>query len=280
MPLSTDGLSAALKRLVGPVYVPVFFVSRAWAGVTPALPAYLTGLGAGLAFVGVVVSMRGVGQVVSDLPGGMIISRFGLERVVTLSYILSIVANSGLIVARSLPVITLLVFLSGLFSSILITGIMTYVRLTVPALIRGRALSLVGGSLRVGALVGPVIGGLLADTLGMGWVFGLRTTAQIVGLISFAATVGRHEDVRATSQSVRVQSQALFAGIADRIPALLSVGFAILILSLLRASRSIVLPLWGEHLGMSATIIGVVMSIGAAFEIGRASCRERVSFTV
>jgi sugar phosphate permease len=46
-----------------------------------------------------------------------------------------------------------------------------------------------------------------------------------------------------------------------------TVGFAIFTLMLLRAARQIIMPLWGDALGLSPAVIGQVMSASAAIEL-------------
>jgi MFS family permease len=48
---------------------------------------------------------------------------------------------------------------------------------------------------------------------------------------------------------------------------LATVGFAIFTLMLLRASRQIIMPLWGDSLGMTPAVIGQIMSASAAVEL-------------
>lgn len=256
-----------LLRLLGPVYLPMACLSFTWSSIVPAFPAYLSGLGAGVVTIGLAMSMRGIGQLASDLPGGVIMARFGLRRVVIVSYVVSILLNLALAFTASVVTIIVLLFASGLFSSVLVTGIMTLIRITIDADLRGRALALAGGALRVGMLLGPPLGGLIADRLGMAQVFALRGIVLALGLVSFAATVPAHEQLTAQRRPLVASLQALRHGLHDRMKALLTIGFAILVLSLLRTAREIVLPLWGDRIGLGATGIGLAIGVGAAFDL-------------
>jgi len=256
--------------MIAPAYIPVFFFAFSLSAITPVFPRYLAGLGAGVATIGVVVSMRGLGQVFSDMPGGFLLARLGIRPVVVASYVLSIVSNVALYVLRDIPSIAAVVFVSGFFTSILITAIMARVRTTVPAGMRGRALSGVGGSLRVGMLFGPVIGGVLAERFGVPVIFLVRAVAFAAGLTSYLA--GATDTARAASRDpapfgLRDTLGRLRAGLAGRWYAIATVGFAILILSILRSAREVIIPLWGEQLDLAPARIGFAMSIGAAFDL-------------
>lgn len=273
-------LRSVLGALVAPAYIPVFFLAFSWAAVTPVLPQYLGGLGAGVATIGLVVSMKGFGQLTSDLPGGFIIARWGLRRIVVTSYIFSIIVNAVLFCVRGIPWIAAFVFISGFFTSILITAIMTLVRTTVVAGMRGRALSGVGGAVRVGMLIGPVAGGIIAERLGVPAIFLIRAAAFGAGLMSYlisdrhapddiSSGVGHGTTVipRRDRTSIAHGIAQLRKGLTDRWYTVLIVGFAILVLSILRSSREVILPLWGERLLLSPTRIGIAMSVGASFDL-------------
>ncbi|MDA3951821.1 MAG: MFS transporter [Spirochaeta sp.] len=265
---------AVALKLVAPTYLPVLFLTFSWSALAPAFPQYLAGLGAGVATVGLVVAMKGIGQLASDAPGGFILAAWGLRPVTVFSYLLAIGANIALFATRSVPVITALTFVSGFSTSILLTTVMAMIRMTVVAHFRGRALSGVGGAVRVGMLIGPVVGGVVAERFGVPAIFVLRTVALSLGLAFFVAgTPGALDSPAAAGVLHRVPPSPLatlrhVAGeLRGRWFAVVTMGTSILILSVLRSSREIILPLWGRAAGFSPAAIGVAMSIGAAFDL-------------
>jgi len=279
-----DGSPGSIfRRLLAPAYLPVLFLSFAWSALTPAFPQYLTGLGAGLSMVGLIIAMKGFGQVASDLPGGFFLAWWGLRRATIASYVVAIVANGILFFSRSVPVITVLTFLSGFSTSILLTTVMTTVRKSVPPEMRGRALSGVGGSVRFGGLLGPIAGGFIAETMGVPPIFLLRVVSLTIGMVAFMAGMPKdsppaagHRDGAPSGPppppgpagplSVGALRQ-LIHELSGRWHAIATVGFVILILSILRSSREILLPLWGNAEGFSPSAIGLAMSIGGAFDL-------------
>jgi MFS family permease len=272
------GIAIHLRRLVLPVYVPMILVSLAISAPVAGFPQYLAGLGATVAVVGVVISMKGLGNVVSDLPSGIILGRVRLRRVVQVALLLAAIASACMALIDSVPAIAMLVLVTGTMTSMVVTAMMTYVRIAVPAGSRGRALSLTGGAVRIGALLGPIAGGVLADLYGLPAAIGLRAVCFFAAFVAFALSPDRGigapgrgragaGDARASRVGLLAQIRSIGTGLRGRGFALATVGFAILMLQLLRASRHIVLPLWGDSLGLSTTLIGTVMSVGAALEL-------------
>lgn len=272
-----SGVMIHLRRLVMPVYLPMVLLSIGIAAPVPAFPQYLASLGASVAVVGVVISLRGVGNMISDLPGGLILGRFRLRTIVQTVLLLSSASSAVMAIVPDVATIAVMVLLMGITTSVVITAMMTYVRIAVPADSRGRALALNGGSLRIGALLGPLAGGLLADAYGVPAALGLRAVAFFASFVVFSLSpdrgigapgrrAGRERDI-ASAPTLRAQLSSIGQGVRGRGRALLTVGFAILMLQLLRSARNVVLPLWGDELGLSATLIGSVMSLAAGLEL-------------
>jgi len=129
-------------------------------------------------------------------------------------------------------------------------------------------LSTVGGSFRAGGLIGPVVGGLLVDSFGLPWTFVLRAACLAGCVAAVVLSPDRSVGVPKTESKpgFREQASLVADGMQGRWFALITVGSAVMILSLLRAARSIALPLWGDALSLSATTIGLIISAGTAMD--------------
>ncbi|MCK4515212.1 MAG: MFS transporter [Spirochaetaceae bacterium] len=262
------GASVHLKRLILPIYLPMFLLSAGISAPVAGFPQYLGGLGASLAIVGLVVSLQGIGNLISDLPGGMILTRMRLRPVMIVCYLTAAGASIGLSLTSNLVVIGALVLVSGTMISVIVTAMMTYVRLTVPATSRGRTLSTVGGSFRAGGLIGPVVGGLLVDSFGLPWTFVLRAVCLAGSVAAVMLSPDRSVGVPKTEfkPGLRKQASLVADGMKGRWFALITVGSAVMILSLLRAARRFALPLWGDALSLNVTTIGLIISAGSAMD--------------
>ena len=209
---------------------------------------------------------------------------WGSRRVTIVAFGVAIGSNALLFWVRAVEIIGLFTFVSGFATSILVTAVLTLIRAQVPASFRGRALAGVGGALRFGMLLGPAAGGMIAEQFGVPMVFLLRATLLLAGAISFAAgTLGTvtpyrndhsiHTPKEAETAEDRLGARVLaplkpvIRGLQGRWYAVGTVGFGILILSILRSSREVILPLWGAHLELSVAEIGLAMSLGAGFDL-------------
>ena len=280
----------ALLHLVLPVYLPMVLFATAIFAILPGLPSYLTTIGASVGIVGVILALRGGGTLLIDLPGGLLLGRVGSRRIMTLAASVLVGVGVILAVAPVLAVAALCILLIGGMSALFVLGLQGHVRATMEPGLRGRALSSVGGSMRIGALVGPAIGGAVTEAFSMSATFVLfalfiGASLTLVSLFLPGIDRGRgapargHRRADAGGESgaaaprapVGPRADARFATIrrliTHPVPGMYAVGGALIALMLLRASRSVILPLWGESIGLSVSRIGFVMSGAALFDL-------------
>ncbi len=90
----------------------------------------------------------------------------------------------GLVAARAVQ---------GLGASMMTPQTMSVITRTFPAERRGQAMALWGATAGVATLVGPLVGGLLIDSLGWEWIFFVNVPVGVVGLVLAARLVPRLE---------------------------------------------------------------------------------------
>jgi MFS family permease len=285
---NTTNSRTVIRALILPLYLPMVFLSAGMAAPIPGFPQYLSGLGASVGLIGLIISLRGVGNIIADIPGGLIIQRLGVRSVVLAFFTISTAMAAVIALVPVLWVIAIAKVLMGLSNAVITLGMMAYVRQTVVSAHRGRALSLAGGSLRIGMLVGPFVGGLLAEAVGVPAAFAFQAVVTFLGFVLVAvgleplrrgspapaspttpAAAGGGTDARTAPAGAAQGStiDRLREGLKGQAFKLSTVGFAIFTLMLLRAARQIIMPLWGDALGLSPAIIGQVMSASAAVEL-------------
>lgn len=268
----------SIRSFILPIYLPMVSLATALFAVLPGLPAYLGGIGAPVALVGTVVALRGLGTLVADLPAGVLLARLGERRIILLA---GSILTAAMVALAALPVLiptAIAVFAVGAATATFALGMQSYVRSTTVTRQRGKALSSVGGSLRIGALIGPAIGGVISGRLGMSWTFVFSAVCGSLALLLVARFLRREDLPQNERPDASDESSHNATGLAESltvyrrlltrpVPGMYAVGAAVLALSILRASREFVLPLWGGHIGLGVETIGYVMSAGAVFDL-------------
>ncbi len=256
-----------MLQLVPGFYLPVVFLATGFSAAIPGTPAYLVGLGATPALVGLILAVRTSGNVIADLPGGFAVSRIGPRAIAVSASIAAGLSSLVLAAADNLLVFALASAVRGSATSMLLLASLAEVRLRIPAETRGRALASAGGAIRIGGLIGPAIGGVLAEGRGMPSVFVIQAVLAGLAAISIMLDSGYTRGPLPRSESPDGSRARLVPEMRGRWRATFLVATGIGMLQLIRIGRSVFVPLAGEAAGMSVSEIGYVLSISGFLEL-------------
>jgi MFS family permease len=140
----------------------------------------------------------------------------------------------------------------------------------VPMQYRARALSTLGGSFRLGYLIGPFIGaGVISLTGAAASVFWIHiagcVAAAVVLLVladpekTFSALPRRRETPG--EREVEDEARGLFHTIRTNHRVLLTLGMGSTLVAALRASRQVLLPLWAVSIGLHETQTSLIIGV-------------------
>lgn len=259
--------SAALtvRRLVWEVYLPWSSASLGRGMLIPVLPLYLLEQGLSFTMVSVVLAAMGAGAVLGALPAGGLVGRIGEDGLfaVALATMAAAVALLGVTSAVVALVAFRLVYGAGTIG-IRMSGQLLITRTVVPAA-RGRAMAFLGGTARMTAFVGPILGGVLADRFGFTAAFVVCGAVTALGLGPFVAARrgGNHRAERAPGRVRPSLGDALVRH--RRLLVLAGIGPALVMA--VREGRNVVVPLIGDDLGLSATAVGALVAVGTGADM-------------
>ncbi len=151
--------------------------------------------------IGVVLSLLGVIMAVVQAPAGYLSDRFGTLPLIRASLILGVIAAGMMAAAKSLPF-----FVAGLIvysiTSFIVAPRNSYITQMRGSWSAQRGISFVSGSLQVGEIFGPMLGGRIAQTAGLEMVFrysaGLFLIATVIAFFARRPVVQREEQESGT----------------------------------------------------------------------------------
>lgn len=141
-------------------------------------PIYLTELGANVVQVGGILGLAGLAMTVAHIPAGVIADHIGRKAVMSASWITGLLAAWMMFLARSLPTFVLALVLYNL-TAFVMSPMSSYVTAARGPWSVGRALTTVSASFNAGAVIGPVVGGLIAGGTGLRNVYGAAASLFI-----------------------------------------------------------------------------------------------------
>ena len=247
----------------------------------PVLPLYVRELGGTDRSVGFITSSRSIGGLIFTLPSGFLAGRYGCKRVSLTGIAIYFI---GCVWGGFVKGINALVFtrlLCGVAYVLYVVPAQTFVRLSVPQAMRGRVLSMIGGVYRIGGLLGPLAGGLLAQHLGFRAPFFIQAAAVAVAFPIVVAKMqsdpndpdAQPPDAAARSATpsgaaaVPAEHAGLRMYVRQNLATLLPVAAGAAILAMVRGIRDLLVPLYASDLGLSRAQVGFVTAFSNVGEV-------------
>jgi MFS family permease len=168
------------------VWVILAAASIGVAAVLPVLPIFATEQGADPRFIGwMVASFCGANLVCLPL-GGWLSDTLGRKPVMAIGLAAYGLASLGFLLTRDLTLFILLRGIEGAAAACVVPAAIAYAADHAPEGEQGTVMARMTAAENVGILVGPLVGGLMADSLGLAspfWVLGLLCGVCLILLI-------------------------------------------------------------------------------------------------
>jgi MFS family permease len=247
--------------VLGSIYLPALLFSIGEGSVIPIAASRATQLGAPLALGSVIAGSLVIGQLLGDIPSGYAVSRFGERNAMLASTALSFLAIVLCILAPNAYIFGLGILVLGVSSATF--GLARHALLTsnVPKPNRARALSLLGGVARLGLFIGPAISAVIITNIDIRAVF-LVHAAACLAVVAVLLILPPPPTVRAPVIDADAAMELHnYRGVFLRL------GSAVALLSAIRSSKSLMVPLWGLIIGIPPAEIAVIASVSAGAEL-------------
>jgi len=250
--------------------LPTLLFSTGEGAIIPVIPVIAGNVGATLAIAGFVSGMLVLGELLGDIPSGVVISHIGERTAMIAASGLSVLGLLTALLAPNPWVLALGILVVGIATAVFALARHAFMTSFVPMRYRARALSTLGGSFRLGYLIGPFIGaGVISLTGAASSVFWVHiagcAAAAVVLLVladpekTFANTAARRET--SGEREVEQESRGLFRTIRANRRVLLTLGMGSTLVAALRASRQVLLPLWAVSIGLHETQTSLIIGV-------------------
>jgi MFS family permease len=245
-----------LRRLLFLVGGLVFVDTMFFAALTPLLPDYADKYDLSKAGAGVLAGAYPIGVLVAGIPGGVATARFGARPVAIVGALVTGAATFVFATGDAIAVLDGARFVQGVGSALTWAAGLTWIVSETPAARRGQTIGTALAFAIVGALFGPVLGGV-ASVIGQVPAFGAAA------LLSLGLAVWAYRTP--APPPVEPQPLVVFVRALRTRRILLGLWF-VLLPALFFGTLAVLAPLRLDDLGVSALAIGALWLCTAALE--------------
>jgi DHA1 family multidrug resistance protein-like MFS transporter len=160
-------------------------------------PIYLQQFGADPVMIGGIFSVMGISMTVAQAPAGYLADRIGSRPVMWASWVFGTLAATVMAVASTLPFFVVGMLMYGL-TSFVMAPLNTYLTSSRGAWSVERAITVPSALFNLGMVIGPIIGGLIAEEAGIRQIYTFSaiifTISTIIILFARRAQIDAHHE--------------------------------------------------------------------------------------
>lgn len=228
--------------------------------IYPVLALSAKALGASPAMAGLIVALISIGTLIGNLPAAALAERYGERLAMVGASFFGCICLSLCLVASTQWLFALATLGCGLNISVLRLARHSFLTEAAPLHLRARAMSTLGGVVRIGNFIGPFLAAAVIHRLGLSgayWtaLFAMAGASVIAWSIPDLQTAA---DLEADDTGSAAPAHSFLFQLRQHKHALLTLGTATALLSALRSCRQIVIPLWASHIGLDATSTALI----------------------
>nr|WP_205208015.1 MFS transporter [Arthrobacter sp. 147(2020)] len=265
-----------LKSIAVGAYGPSLLYGVATGAILPVIALSARSLGADIATAALVITLTGIGSLVTNVPATLIATRFGERRALVGASLWCSAAMVLGLLAPNLAVFAAAIFMVGMAGAVFGLARQSYLTEVVPIHFRARALSTLGGVTRIGVFLGPFAAALAMSSAGLAGAYWVGAGAALL-----AAVLSSRVPELAAPGRLAMTGPTGIEGVMGQAPAaptvrsilrshrrvFATVGIGVLLIAAIRATRQAVLPLWAQDIGLDVTTTALIYGLSGAIDM-------------
>jgi len=258
----------SLRRIALPAFGPSLLFGIGEGAILPVIPLTARDLGASVPVAALVVMLIGIGSMVSNIPASIITMRRGERWAIVAAAVWCAIAMALCGWTGHLGVFLVASFMIGMSQAVFSLARQSYLTEAVPPEFRARALSTLGGVMRIGLFIGPFVAAAAIHQFGLQAAYAVGIGALVLaGLV--AARIPDLEDTHGVpaADAPVAQAPTLWSTMRDHRHVFVTLGIGIMLVSAVRASRQAIIPLWADHLGLEPSVASLIYGLAGGIDM-------------
>lgn len=249
-----------------PAFGPSLLFGLGEGAVLPIIPLMARDLGASVPMAALVVALISIGSLLNNIPASLITMRWGERGAIVAAGLWSGLGMALCVLTSHLALFATGCLMVGMSQAVYNLARQIYMTEAVPIAYRARALSTLGGVMRIGMFIGPFLGAAAIHAFGLQAAFGVGI-AGVLGAAAIGARVPDLETPPIPPGQTPPASTTIVSTLRDHRHVFLTLGVGVVLVSAVRASRQVVIPLWADHLALAPAVASLVYGLAGGIDM-------------
>ena len=260
----------SLRQIALTAFGPSLLFGLGEGAILPVIPLTARAMGASVPVTALLVGLIGIGSLLSNIPASLITMRHGERWTIVAGAIWCALAMALCGWSGNLVVFGIGSFMIGMSQAIFSLARQSYLTEVVPVAYRARAMSTLGGTMRIGMFIGPFVAAAAIHFFGLAAAYGVGMAALLASgaLAARMPELGVHA-VDHPKDAINAERRAGTIGstLRDNRQVFVTLGLGILLVSAVRATRQTVIPLWADHLALEPSVTSLIYGLAGGVEM-------------
>lgn len=263
------GQPFSFRKIAVAAFGPSLLFGLGEGAILPAIALAVRDRGGSVSMAALVVTLLGIGSLASNLPASLITARLGERRAIIGAAIWGALGMLLCLLAPGMAPFAAGIVMVGMAAAVFGLARMSYLAEVVPAHLRARAMSSLGGVMRIGLFIGPFAAAALMHVVGLAgaWWVGIFALLAAAVLAARLADLPGDKAARATIGTPEGDEPTLRGIVREHHSVFVTLGLGVVAISAVRAARQAIIPLWALHIGLDAAGAALVYGLSNAVDM-------------
>ncbi len=259
----------SLRTIAISAFAPSLLFGLGEGAILPIVALSVRDLGGSVALAALIVTLIGIGSLLSNIPASLITTRYGERWAIVGAAVWGALAMLLCVAVGKLWTFAIGIFMVGMSAAVFGLARQSYLTEVVPVHFRARALSTLGGVMRIGLFIGPFVAAACIHVAGLAGAYWVGICALTLAALVAARIpdLPHHAAAAPSATLVELAAPTLRSITFGHRRIFLTVGIGVLLVSAVRASRQVVIPLWADHIGLEATVASLIYGLAGGVDM-------------
>lgn len=265
-----DSSAFSLRRIAVSAFGPSLLFGLGEGAILPVIPLSARDLGASVPVAALAVMLIGIGSLVSNIPASLITMHRGERWAIVAAALWCAAAMALCGWTTNLGLFALGSFMVGMSQAVFSLARQSYLTESVPVAYRARALSTLGGVMRIGMFMGPFVAAAAIHRYGLVGAYGVGIAALLVATMVAARIPDLTVDAVVPAPGPVAPAPAvptLGSTVRDHRHIFATLGVGVMLVSAVRATRQAIIPLWADHLGLEPSVASLIYGLAGGIDM-------------